>query len=168
MLRFEPVFYKGEVMFSSRWGFHPCDYQTYRKLKFLNQIYLHALRLAHSWQRWHRKDPHNRVSRRRIKNDKGQTIGYDLRVPLPEPRICPIFSQKVLEVRHVDKKGNFFQDGFMEEKVITDDLWIPADYAAARKPAADPAAVPSLHHSAAEIEELCRKARTWLEEQDMQ
>ena len=36
-------------MFRSRWGFHPCDYLTYRKLKFLNQVYLRAIRLAHGW-----------------------------------------------------------------------------------------------------------------------
>jgi hypothetical protein len=154
-------------MFPSRWGFHPCDYQTYRKLRFLNQVCLQAIRLAHAWQRWHRKDPHNRVLRRRVRNAKGQTVGYEAPTPLPEPKICPLFSQKVFEKRHVDKRGNFFTEGFMEEKVITDDLGIPADYAAARKPVADPAAVPPLHLTAGELEELHRKARTWLEEQDM-
>src|SRR5712691_10368216 len=119
-------------MFQSRWGFHPCDYQTFRKLKFLNQIFLHAARLAHAWQRWKRKDPHNRVIRRRIRNDKGQTIGYEPPVPMPEPKICPVFSQKVFENRHVDKKGNLSKGGFMEEKVVTDDLWIPGDYSSAR------------------------------------
>jgi len=106
-------------MFQSRWGFHPCDYATYRKLKFLHLIYQKAVRLAHAWQRWQRKDPHNRVMRRRIRNDKGQTIGYEPPVPLPEPAICPIYSQKSLEKLHVDKKGNIFRDGFLEERVIT-------------------------------------------------
>jgi hypothetical protein len=158
---------RSNAMFQSRWGFHPCDYPTFRKLKFLNQVYLQAVRLAHAWARWHRKDPPNRVIRRRIRNEKGQTLGYEPPVPLPEPRICPVFSQKVFEQRHVDKKGNFSREGFMEEKVVTDDFWIPADYAAARKPVADPAAVQPLHHTLAELEELYEKARHWLEEQDV-
>src|SRR5260370_28023809 len=105
-------------MFQSRWGFHPCDYLTYRKLKFLNQVCLRAIRLAHAWERWQRKDPHNRVTRRRIRNDKRQTIGYESLVPLPVPRICTGFSQKVYERRHVDKKGKFSREGFIEETVV--------------------------------------------------
>jgi hypothetical protein len=154
-------------MFQSRWGFHPCDYQTYRKLKLLNRVYLQSVRMAHTWARWKRKDPHNRVIRRRIRNDKGQTIGYEPPIPLPEPRICPVFSQKVFEQRHVDKRGSFFREGFREEKVVTDDCSIPADYASARKPVADPAEVRPLHHTEAELEELYEKARTWLEKQDV-
>jgi hypothetical protein len=154
-------------MFQSRWGFHPCDYPTYRKLKFLNQVYLQAVRLAHAWARWKRKDPHNRVIRRRIRNGNGQTIGYESPVALPEPRICAVFLQKILEQRHVDKKGNFFREGFLEEKVLTEDFWIPADYAAARKPVAAQTNVKPLHHSVAELEDLYEKARTWLEQQDV-
>ena len=154
-------------MFRSRWGFHPCDYQTFRKLKLLNQVYLRAVRLEHAWTRWKRKEPHNRVLRRRIRNEKGQTISYEPPLPLPEPTICQVFSQKVAETLHVDRKGNVFREGFLEEKVVTDDLWIPADYATARRPALDPSAVQALHLSVTAIEELYEKARLWLEEQDV-
>jgi hypothetical protein len=154
-------------MFRSRWGFHPCDYPTYRKLKFLNQVYLRAVRLAHAWARWKRKDPPNRVMRRRIRNEDGQTIGYEPPAPRPEPNICPVFSQKVFEKRHVDQKGNFSREGFQQEKVVTDSLWIPADYASARKPVADPARVQPLHQTRAELDDLYERARTWLEEQDV-
>jgi hypothetical protein len=154
-------------MFQSRWGFHPCDYQTYRKLKFLNQVYLRALRLAHAWTRWKRKDPHNRVIRRRIRNQTGQVIGYDPPIQLPEPPTCPIFSQKVFEKCHVDKKGNFSREGFLQEKVATDDFRIPGDYASARKPAVSQGEVQPLHHTPRELEEMYDKARRWLEEQDV-
>jgi hypothetical protein len=166
MLRFEALF-KENAMFRSRWGFHPCDYPNFRKLKFLNQVYLEALRRAHAWARWERKDPHNQVMRRRIRNEKGQTIGYESSVPLPEPKICTAFSQKVIEMRHVDRKGNFSRQGFPQEEVVTDGHWIPAAYAAARKPVADPAAVQPLGHGLEELDEHCRKARCWLEEQDV-
>ena len=161
------IFSKEIDMFQSRWGFHPCDYSTFRMLKFLNQVYLKAVRMAHAWERWHRKDPQNRVMRWRIRNECGQTIGYEAAIPLPEPRICPLFSQKMFVKRHVDKKGNFSREGIMEEKVVTDGLWIPADYAAARKPVADPVGIQPLHHSVAELEALCEKARFWLENQDV-
>jgi hypothetical protein len=75
--------------------------------------------------------------------------------------------QKVLEKRHVDKKGYFFREGFMEEKVVMDNLWIPADYASARKLAVDRAEVQPLHYTPEELEELYAKARRWLEEQDV-
>lgn len=154
-------------MFQSRWGFHPCDYTTFRKLKFLHHAYLKAVRLAHAWQRWKRKDPLNRVIRRRIRNDKGQTIGYEPPVPILEPSICPIFSQKVLEKQHVDKKGQYFRDGFLEEKVVTDHLGIVADFAAARKPAKEVAEVRPLQVSVETIDALYEQARKWLEDRDV-
>ncbi len=154
-------------MFRSRWGFHPCDHATYRKLKFLNQVYLQAVRLAHAWARWKRKAPHNRVIRRRIHNEKGQTIGYEAPLPLPEPRICDVFSAKVFERRHVDAQGNFSREGFLEERVATNGHGIPAAYALARMPVADEAMVQPLRLTLPEIEELFAKARCWLVEQDV-
>ena len=86
----------------SRWGFHPCEFSTYRKLKLLNLVYQRAVRMAHAWQRWKRKDPHNRVSRRRIRNDDGRTIGYGPPTPIAEPPLCTVFSRKAKEKRFVD------------------------------------------------------------------
>jgi hypothetical protein len=160
-------FIKEKAMFRSRWGFHPCDYATYRKLKFLNQVYLRAVHMASAWERWQRKDPHNRVIRRRIRNEQGQTIGYAPPVPLSEPPICPVFSRKVFEQRHVDRKGNFSREGIREERVDMVHRWIPAAFVSARKPVADPAEVQPLQHRLGEVEELCEQARCWLEEQDV-
>ena len=156
-----------QPVFRSRWGFHPCDYQTYRRLKFLNLVYQRAVRLAHAWNRWKRKDPHNRVIRRRRRNDQGQTIGYDKPIPLAEPALCPLFSQKVYEKCYVDKRGTCYKDGFLDERVATDDLRIPTDYASARRPVRETAEVRLLHHTVAEIEDLYAKARTWVEQQDV-
>ncbi len=154
-------------MFQSRWGFHPCDYPTYRKLKFLNQVYLRAVRLAHAWTRWQRKDPHNRVIRRRIRNEKGQTTAYGPPLPLPEPKTCPVFSRRVCAQRHVDKKGRFCREGFLEDTVATDHFGIPAAYASARRPAADPSAVQPLRVALEELGALYEKARAWVEGQDV-
>jgi hypothetical protein len=116
---------------------------------------------------WKRKDPRNRVTRRRIRNAKGQTIGYEPPSPFAEPRLCPIFSHKVLEQRHVDKKGNLFREGFLDEKIVTDDLEIACDYAGARKPAKEPSDVRPLHVSIESIDALYEHARNWLQERDV-
>src|SRR5579862_210432 len=101
--------------FCSHWGFHPCDYATYRKLKLLNLVYERAVCLAHAWDRWHRKEPHNRICRRRLRDEQGRTIGYAEPVPLAEPPLCPVFSRKVQEKRFVDRKGTYAKEGFLEE-----------------------------------------------------
>jgi hypothetical protein len=146
-----------QPVFRSRWGFHPCDYATFRKLKFLNIVYQRAVRQAHAWERWKRKDPHNRVRRSRVRNEKGQTIGYAEPVPIGEPAICPVFSRKVEEQRY----------GLQDRKMVTDGRWITTDYTAARKPVSDPGAIRSLHSTGAEIDELFAKARAWVEQQDV-
>ena len=64
-------------------------------------------------------------------------------------------------------EGKFDRE-FLEEQVVTDHLWIAADFAAARKPVAEQGQVQPLHQSVAELEELYEKARRWLEAQDVQ
>jgi hypothetical protein len=153
--------------FRSRWGFHPCTYATYRKLKLLNSVYERAVHLAHASERWKRKDPHNRVSCRRIRDATGRPIGYAEPIPLAEPPLCPLFSRKVQERRFVDKKGICTREGFLDEKVVTDDPWIATDYSAARRPVSDPGAVRPLRCTVAQIDELYARARAWLEQQDV-
>jgi hypothetical protein len=155
-----------QPVFQSRWGFHPCDYRTYRKLKFLNLVHQKAVRMAEAWKRWKRKDPHNRVVRRRLRNEKGQTIGYAPPIPLAEPPLCPVFAHKISERCHVDKKGTYYQDGFLDEKVVIDGQRIPADYAAARRPVPQAAEVPPLHFTREEIHAWYEQALNWVEHQD--
>src|SRR5262249_21733788 len=93
---------------ASRWGFHNSDYQTYRKLKVLNFLYLDPLRRAAAWQRWERKEPHNRVRRRKD----------GTREPLPEPAISPLFSTKVRKTTHY-WKGKFVPEGHVYEALDT-------------------------------------------------
>jgi hypothetical protein len=153
--------------FRSRWGFHPCDYSTYRKLKFLNLVYLEAVRKAHAWQRWQRKDPHNRVIRRRIRNAQGQTVGYEPPVPLPEPPLCSMFCRKTVTRRHVDKKGRHYKEGFLEECVVLEGVEVALDYAACRVPAPAAAAVVPLRLTPTAIDALHERARGWVERQDV-
>jgi hypothetical protein len=154
-------------MFPSRWGFHPCDYATFRKLKTLHQAYLKALRMARVWERWERKAPHNRVSRRRLRNAQGQTIAYDAPVPIPEPALCSVFTQKIQEQRFIDKNGNVAKDGFLMTKLVINDMRIIVDYHNARRPAASAAEVKPVTLSVVEIDALYEAVRKWVENQDV-
>ncbi len=44
----------------SRFGFHPCNYQLFLKLKYLHKQYWIALRQYHRWHRWFLKEPQNK------------------------------------------------------------------------------------------------------------
>ena len=46
--------------FKSRFGYHPCDYALYLKLKRVHKGYYEALRQVAAHRRWARKKPHNR------------------------------------------------------------------------------------------------------------
>ena len=74
-------------VYQSKWGFHPCDQETYKKLRKLNQWFLEAQRQAAEWNRWARKDKQNRVIRKFIRNDQGQKIGCEIVGPKVEPSI---------------------------------------------------------------------------------
>ena len=67
----------------------------------------------------------------------------------------------------MDKKGRCSKEGFLDEKVVTDEPRLAGDYSAARRPVTDPAAVRPLCCTAAEIDTLYEQARAWLEQQDL-
>jgi hypothetical protein len=110
----------------SRWGWHPCDYETYLLLKELNALCEKARRQYAAWQRWERKMPHNRVIRRKVKDDQGRVIRTEVIGPRPEPPLPAPFCTRYQAVVR----------GRAIERVAFSDLGIPAAYRAARKPAA--------------------------------
>ena len=46
--------------YQSRWGYHPCNYATYLKLRRLHKAYWEGRRLLARWDRWRAKLPKNR------------------------------------------------------------------------------------------------------------
>jgi len=126
--------------YKSRWGFHPCDYQTFKKLKFLHKLYHEALRKKAEWERWERKAPWNRVIRHKIRNSQGQVIGFQPPVCRPEPELCPVFNEKVKEV-HMRNLDVF------------------ADYQNARHPSPLPEEVQPLKLSLEEIDRLYQQVQ---------
>jgi hypothetical protein len=115
----------GDTAHRSRWGWHPCDYQTYLLLKGLNALCEKARRQHAAWQRWRRKLPHNRVIRRKVKDDQGRVIGREVVGPRPEPPLPAPFCTRYQAVVR----------GRSAEQVAFSDLGIPAAYRAARQPA---------------------------------
>ena len=79
------------VVNRSRWGFHPCDYQTFRKLKTLHKRYWQTVKAYAEWRRWNRKEPQNRVIRKWERDEKGRKIRFEVVGPRPEPKYCPFF-----------------------------------------------------------------------------
>ena len=48
------------MVFRSRWGYHPCNFEMHGKLRRLHKTYWEGLRLLAKWRRWKAKRPHNR------------------------------------------------------------------------------------------------------------
>jgi len=71
--------------FHSRWGFHPCNYDVFLKLKRLHKWYWQAVYDFHCWHRWQRKLPHNRIG--------------------PEPAFCPLFVEEQMWYKPVRTHG---------------------------------------------------------------
>jgi hypothetical protein len=84
----------------SKWGFHPCNYETYRKLKELHKAYWQAIRDFSKWQRWINKQSQNR---------KGSQ----------PPQYCPIFFENGPWLRYT-KDQNGMLHGKWFSKRITD------------------------------------------------
>lgn len=74
----------------SKWGFHACDIETFRKLKkvkaALNQAYLQYLRDDAALSRWSRKQPQNRIVWRAIRAPQGHRTGWENLGPWSQPK----------------------------------------------------------------------------------
>ena len=77
-------------MFKSSWGFHPCDKETYLKLKKLNYYHHLNKQRKSSLVRWSRKEPQNRLLRRWLFDEQGRKCVCEIIGPKPEPKICPL------------------------------------------------------------------------------
>jgi hypothetical protein len=127
----------------SRWGYHPCDYATYRLIKRLHWLWFRTLRRLAAWQRWNAKLPHNRVIWRRLRA-AGKPVGWEQVGPWPEPAL-PAFMVE-------DRWG----------KRVIAHAWIDSFYRAAHRPAPEPVESWPLA-KIQEIQDLLRQLETWCE-----
>jgi len=105
-------------VYQSRFGCHPCDYQTFLKLKKLNAVYFKALRQLSVWERWDRKAPQNRVIRKWIRNTKGQKVGCSIIGPRAEPELSPVFHEKIIKRSNWDKNGCWYNGAGIEQTYV--------------------------------------------------
>ena len=143
-----------------KYGWYPCDWATYQKLKALNMDYNKALHEKAAWERWDRKEPQNRVVRAKLKDSKGNVVGYAAPVPQKEPAITSIFLKKVVKRVQWGKKGQYYKDGKDEIFVELTDLPIFEDYWKARYPVAGEEGVSPLSLKLDLINELHGKLST--------
>ena len=147
----------GHEVHQSRWGHHPCSYDVFMKLKLLNKLYSEAIRNKAQWERWNRKDPHNRVTRKKIRNSAGEVVGYQAPEPMSEPELCPTL-EKLKKKVDFDKNGKYYKEGieleFVEFRNNKLQL-IPDIYREARYPKESPDDVKPMKLSLKEIDELC-------------
>jgi hypothetical protein len=142
----------------SRWGWHPCDYSTYRLLKALHRLFEQARRQHAAWRRWQRKLPNNRVIRRTIVDDNGNRVGREVVGPQPEPPITAPFCVRRTVLSHWSEDGRPLQTGRPVETVELIDHGIPQAYRAARFPAASEQEVPRLPLTPEEVRRLAEQA----------
>lgn len=77
----------GVEIHKGKFGYYPCDKETYLKLKNLNFLFLQAQKQAARWHRWSMKEPQNQVVKKTIRNEQGQRIGYEVVGKTFEPPI---------------------------------------------------------------------------------
>jgi len=141
-------------MHQGKYGWYPCDRETYHKLKKLNMALTQAIRKKSAWDRWDRKEPQNRVIRTKIRDSLRRVIGFQEPVPMPEPEVYGIFCQKVVKNVKVGKKGQYYKDGCDETFVEMNGLSICEDYKKSRYPVATKEECVELSLNTAQINEL--------------
>lgn len=140
-----------------KFGFYPCDWQTFQKLRRLYGYYLLALSRNADWARWNRKQPQNRVLRKWYRDAQGRRTGFEIVGPRTEPQLVPIFTEKA---KHKNWRGDSLWD---EVKILNSH--IEQNYRRAKYPAASEAEVQPLTISIAEIDNMLAILDKWKSEQ---
>ena len=121
----------------SRFGFHPCSYELFLKLRYVHRHYWITVRDFHRWYRWIRKEPQNRIG--------------------SEPAYCPVFVENRTWIKSVVTHG---VDGYKILPKTLVDHGIVDLYHTARMPSPEP--VPELSSDVIEqIENLYDKLNEW-------
>jgi hypothetical protein len=142
----------------ARWGWYPCEYETYRLLKALNRLCEQARRQYAAWQRWRRKAPHNRVLRRAIVDGSGRKIGKEVLGSWPEPPLLDLFCLRRQVPSNWSDDGRPLKTPRLVEAVEFDDHGIEEAYRHARRPVATEQEVECLRLSAEEVRRLAEQA----------
>lgn len=154
----------------SRWGFHPCHYEHYLKLKFLYKKLWKAVYQLAEFERWVRKEPQNRVTRQTLRDQDGRKIGSKIIGARPAPPLCPVFtykSKKRADFGYLEMPTNtgsiareYLAPQHWRYRALSPYLWIYdpgiiADFQNARTPIKDLTNLTPLILTAEEVDHLC-------------
>lgn len=145
-----------------RWGWHPCDYPTFLKLKAIAREYRRAVCLAAAFARWERKEERNRVSRPKIRDEQGRPIGYGDPAPVERPVMDSPLGFVVVSREQFDRSGQYVKEGVQRTRFLIrpEAREALSDYTRARRPAADPSELQPLATPAAAIDRLLASLKT--------
>jgi len=79
-----------ENIHQGKYGYYPCDKETFLKLKALYKEYVKAQHQGAAWHRWARKSPKNRIIKHYISDEVKGRILKSTEMQ-KEPKICPYF-----------------------------------------------------------------------------
>lgn len=132
----KPGKFGNNAMFSN-YGYHPCDYTTFRKLKQLHKRYWETVYAVGRWVRWDRKTVHQHG---------------------PEPEYCPIFVEEQGEWRPcTHKNGDETFKGMKYYPKTLNDHGVIEAYQQARMPVENADDVKPLKLSVEQIDRLCER-----------
>lgn len=145
-----------KTVHQSRWGFHPISREASKKLRFINGVFAKAQHAAAAWVRWDRKDPKNRILKRRDKDGRKQPVldAEGKPVLMKEPKYNPLFHT----VQAFERKETYwcvpslYRSTGLGEKVLS---WSRI----ARMPAPTSDAVQELPVTEEEIEQLYQQVK---------
>jgi len=83
-----------DQLHQTKWGFVPCDFEKYKFFKELNLRCFQDVRAVAARDRWHRKEPQNRVIRKWIRNTNGQKIDSVVIGPRTEPSVSGLWKYR--------------------------------------------------------------------------
>jgi hypothetical protein len=121
-----------KTVYETRFGFVPCSYDLYKKIKRLNFLYCQHLRVEGAAKRYFRKEYQNRKIRKPVFNHKGHKVSYKIS-PMPYPTLC---------------EGGMSRD-------------ITLCYERARRPVASEKSVPKIPFSEEQVDKMLKKAEEW-------
>ena len=132
---------RDEDVYESKWGWHPCDAETYQMLRRCNYLRLLAWHQDAKHDRWARKHPRNRVRRPAIRDQYGRKTGYGETIPIPEPSLA-----------HRELKLTTSGDGSVD---------IHKNYIRAKYPKSSPETVDALTKTKEQIREDLKILEDW-------
>jgi hypothetical protein len=147
--------------YKSKWGYHPCSFEVYQKLKQLYKIIWEAVRYHRKWQRWNEKKKENRKVYEVIRDETGRKKKKKATGNASEPPICPLFSHKRFAIRPTDFDGERVFLGREDYDLLFIDHYIISAYHAARIPRESEEEVDPLPLSEAQIDQLLNLAESW-------